>query len=131
MLHRVPSHFNWALLDSTSYAVVPVIFLKIRVISLPAMEVYVYGEVGIKIRCFLNLALNGLRGQLYTSSALRATKDPPLTSSEKAGWDPESVCTFQKKRKCFSSGGNRKPDGPIRSLITKQTTIFRLPLFCC
>jgi hypothetical protein len=67
---------------------------------------------------FLNLALDGLRGQLYTSSALPATKDPRLTTSEEAEWDPASVCTFQKKRKCLASGGNTNPDGPIRSLVT-------------
>ena len=89
----------------------------------------VYEELGIKLRCFLNLALEGLRGQLYTSSALPATKDPPLTTSEEAGWDPRSVCKFQKKRKYLASGGNRTPDRPIRKLVTTQTKIFRLPQF--
>jgi hypothetical protein len=127
MCHRVPSNFNWSLLDSASYSVVPAVFLKIRVVALQAMEVY--GGVSIQLRSFLNLALDGLRDQLYTSSAVPATKDPSLTTSKQAGWDPGSVCTFQKKRKCLASGGNRKPDGPIRSLVTTQTTIFRLPQF--
>jgi len=113
------------LLDSASYSVVPAVFLKIRVVPLQVMEMY--WEVGIQLRCFLDLALDGLRGQLYTSSALPATKDPPLTTSEEAGWDLGSVCKFQKERKCLASGGNRNPDRPIRSLVTTQTTIFRPP----
>ena len=43
------------------------------------------GGVGGQLRCFFNLALDVLRGQLYTSSALPATKDPLLATKERRG----------------------------------------------